>query len=343
MSPWSVLSIVAGVALLGFALLDLFGTVFMISGGAGPQSRRLADRAWRLALRLHDPGSDKSHSLLRAAGPAIVLLVVLVWVAEFTLAWTLVFVPDAFTSPADLSFEDRFTFAAQAVSGRGGNRPQVETADGAWEVVHWLSGLTGVTLVSLGLAYVLPVIASVAHKRSIAAMVHALGDSVDEMRAVAARAGGGSFELHLIALAPQISWSAERHRAYPVLHYFHSRDRHAALAPAIAKLVLLVEDGMPQCPAVDATVTVPLGRSVRNLLGALADMGLGDYAETAEGVDPETLERTRLDPDNDAAAGALPDVDVVRAYVGFDGWDWAEVEEGNRNTTARRPAGRPAA
>ena len=332
MSAGSVVSIVAGVALLAFALVDLFGTVFMISGGAGPQSRRLADRAWRLALKLHKPQSDRSHSLLRAAGPAIVLLVILVWVVEFTVAWTLIFVPDAFTSPAPAGLEDRFTFAAQAVSGRGGNRPAAETVDGAWEVVHWLAGLTGVTLVSLGLAYVLPVIASVAHKRSIAATVHALGDSVDEMRAVADKAGGGSFELHLIALAPQIAWSAERHRAYPVLHYFHSRDCHAALAPAVAKLVLLVQDGMPQCAAVDETVTAPLGRSIRNLLGALADMGLKDYAQTV-GVDPETVERVRLDPDRDAAPGPLPDVEVVRAYVQFDGWEWAEVEEGNRNTT----------
>ena len=331
LSSW--LSLVVGTSLVLTMLVDLFVTVFLISGGAGPVSGRLAERLWRGALRLHRTDSRRSHSLMRAAGPAIVFAVILLWVVQLTLGWALVFVPEAFAAEREVGFTGRLAFASSAVLGRGGNRPQLETDQG-WELLHSVAGLTGVTLVSLSLAYLLPIIGAVVHKRSIAATVTALGDTVDAMRTTAATAGGGSFELHLIALTPALSWSAERHRAYPVLHYFHSRDRHAALAPAAARLVLLLGHRMPQAEKVDATVVRPLGRALHNLMGALCEMGLADHARRSDGVDRTTIDATGLAPQDEGDRGPLPAVSLMRSYVRFDGWDWQDVADGDHGIEA---------
>jgi len=345
-----VLSVALGASIIAWAIMDLFGTVFMVGGGPAAQTRWVASSVWRLAIRMHDPSSRRSHSLLRAAGPLIVLLVLLIWMSELTLGWALVFVPDAFGSGADPSFGDRLVFAAKAMIGRGGNSDLVAPVEGGWEALRTIAGATGVTLVSVGLAYVLPVLGGVAHRRSVAATIYTLGADVEEMRRLAATRGGSSFELYLVALVPALSVVAESQRSYPVLHYFHSKDRHAALAPALAMLVEFLRDDQESLEGIDATVTEPLCRAIHNVLEALIRMGLQEYAEDVAGVDTSELHPVGIgklvgDPDNEGVAihesrdgveaevpgkTVLPSKEWLEAYAGFDGWNWEDVDPGTR-------------
>ena len=334
----------AGAALLLFALYDVFATVLIIGDGAGPQSRVVADRSWRLAIALHDPDSEGSHSRMRSVGPLIVLLVLTVWVLEFTLAWALVFVPEAFSNGGRAHFDDRLVFAAQTVLGRGGNSPALEVADGGWELLHSLAGLTGVVLVSVGLAYVLPILSSVAQKRSVAASINGIGSSVDEMRELAAAAGGelpaaDALGPHLVTMANQVTLVAERHRAYPVLHYFHSRDYHAAFAPALVKLALLVRDAPEADVRVHPGVSRLVEQSAMDVLEAVARMGLSRYARGRDDIDDDDLVELVIDPSR-ASAKDMPSPPLawMRAYVQFDGWGWEEIERGD--ATLRQTASR---
>ena len=329
MNALEVLSILGGTALLLFAVVDVFMTVFMIGGGAGPQSRFAADRLWRLALRLHDVDSPRSHSLMRAVGPLIVLLALLTWVLELVLGWALVFVPSTFAEPGEIGIDDRIVFAGKVVVGRSGNTPSLEVAWDGWEMVLSLAGASGVVIISVGLAYVLPILAAVAHKRSIAATIHTLGDTVDDMRALGQVSGGSSFELHLVALVSGIVLCAERHRSYPVLHYFHSHDGHSALAPAVAKIALLLRADREGLDKVDPTVAEPLLQAIRNLVSALSTMGLTRYAREMEDPDTDAMSPIDIAPSaRSARGGALP-IEWFEAYVRFDGWSWDEIVAGD--------------
>ena len=325
----ATVSIALGTALILFTLVDVFVTVFMLGGGAGLQSRFVADRTWRLALRLHDSRSRRSHSLLRAVGPFILMLVIAVWALELVLGWALVFTPAAFEqsreASASFSFYDRFLFATSTVTGRAGNSPELTITSDHWESVHALAGFTGVVIISVALAYVLPILASVAQSRSIAALINALGDSVEDMRSLGETRQGSSFELHLVGLAPAIMLVAEQHRAYPVLHYFHARERHAALAPALAKLVLLLRSDTDGMDKVDPTVIKPLERAVFNLLEALSTMGLRRYAHDMDGVDDDALDSIVVDPSSRSYSDERHSIEWLKAYVRFDGWVWEEV------------------
>lgn len=317
----SIGSVAAGIVVLVWVMRDVLHTVFTFGDGAGAQSGILASVVWRTALRLHDPDSERSHARLRSAGPLIVLLALALWVGQLTLSWALIFVPSAFEGSSSATFGDRFVFAGKTVIGRAGNSPELSVTSGTWEAVHGVAGLSGVTLVSIGLAYVLPILGGVADKRSVAAHINALGPSVGEIKETVGRAGGGQIELHLIALVTQVSETAERHRTYPVLHYFHSNDRHAALAPAIAKLVLLLEDGLDAAPAADATVFEPLNRAIRNLLEAVAKMGLYDYATR---IDSGELNDIGLHEGN-GGNEVLPNRAWIDTYVRFDGWNTSDI------------------
>lgn len=321
----SLLSIGAGVAIVSFAIVDVFMTVFMIGGGAGPQSALVADMQWRFALRFHKPESERSHFLLRAVGPLIVLAIVACWVIELCLGWALIFVPKAFEAPTDIEFSDRYVFAASAIIGRSANSPSLEVAGEGWEMLNSVAGTTGVIIVSVSLAYVLPVLAAVAHKRSIATTINTLGRSVDDMLKLSRTPGGSSFELYLVSLVAELSLCAERHRCYPVLHYFHSKDLHASLAPAVAKIVQLLQSDLSNTNSVDATVTTPLGHAISNLFEALGRMGLTDFVKRLDDKRLTHLEPIEMVSVSVSETEPTPSLDWAEAYVRFDGWNWEQA------------------
>lgn len=332
MSILTIISICLGVALLLFTWFDLFMTVFMIGGGAGPQSRLVADRSWRLALRLHSPGSDTSHSFMRAVGPTIVLLALATWVLELIIGWALIFGAEIFMEPWKVSIGDRLIFAGKSIVGRSGNSPALKVDQGMWEAIQSFAGLSGVVIVSVGLAYVLPILASVAHKRSIAATMHSLGDGVDDMVDLAKTGDGGSISDQLIAMIPGIALCAERHRSYPVLHYFHSQDPHAALAPAIAKIALLLKSDLSDVPTIDRTVSKPLAHAIHNLIDAFSGLGLKRYALQEDTIDKDKLGELNINPRTPPPDNRMPETEWLKAYVQFDGWDWDAIEKGSVNT-----------
>ncbi len=325
----SVLSIVAGALVLLTALADILLTVFGTSSGAGPLSGRLAKAMWRMALRVHRPGSRRSHSLLRAAGPIIVFTIILSWVAALIVAWALFFVPGAFAEPGAVGLWDRLVFASKAILGRGGNSPALAASTTLWEVVRGFSGLSGVTMVTLALAYILPIRSAVVQKRTLALTISTLGKTERAMTRLKARAPeGGSVELHLIALVPMVALCVENHRAYPILHYFHSRDRRTSLALAVASLGLFLEQDHDDAPAIDRSVTEPLARALTSLFKELMALGLRERVDSAE----EAVEQDR---------SALPSEAALRAYVEYDGWVWdrpSRTENGSAEQASRRAA-----
>lgn len=342
----SAASIIIGVSIVVWTSFDVFRTVFVIGGGAGFQSGRFSRWVWRGALRVHRPASASSHSLLRAVGPGIVLLLLGIWLAQLILGWALVFIPQAFQIPESAGFSDRLVFAGQSVLGRNGNSPSLAVIDGHWEWIRSIAGATGVFLVSVGLAYVLPILSGVSQKRSVAAMIHMLGEDASRLRRLAATPGGSSFELHLVALAQAISISAENHRSYPVLHYFHSKDRYGSLSHAIAVLAEFLQQDLDGLDKVDDTVTEPLCRAIHNLLEALERLGLREYADINARIDTvrlhpvgvnRLLELSRTGESNESDAmheasrtvlgeTPLPANAWFKSYLMFDGWPWDDVD-----------------
>jgi len=264
---------------------------------------------------------------MRAVGPGIVLLALATWVFEIVLAWTLIFQPSVFKEPDGVSFSDRFVFAGKSIIGRSGNTPALEVDGAWWEMIQGFAGLTGVVVISVGLAYVLPILAAVAQKRSVASSLHAIGDSVNSMYECGTTDKGKAYHEHLLAMVPQIALSAERHRSYPVLHYFHSSDPHAALAPAVAKVGLLFHADLSELPELTDTVTEPVAHSIHNLLEALGGMGLRRYAREADTIDRDKLNELDIDPRVPPPATRLPNIEWLKAYVQFDGWEWDTIKD----------------
>ena len=77
---------------------------------------------------------------------------------------------------------------------------------------------------------------------------------------------------------------------------------------------------------VNATVLIPLARAMHDLLGAMQQMGLDNFAMEHPDFDREELGRVGIEPMS-ASIKDMPSTDWLRAYVAFDGWSWDIIEK----------------
>jgi hypothetical protein len=186
-------------------------------------------------------------------GEAIALLVLGMWLVLLWLGWSIIFAsdPDAVLladtdDPAGLV--DRVYFAGFSLFTLGVG--DVHGGSGWWRLSADLAALNGLFLVTVAVSYVLSVTSAVADRRGTAAIVSGLG--LTGRQIVLGTWDGqrlSGLEAQLAQLAPQLARIAEQHLAKPVLHFFHSAERHTALEPSIVALhdaLLLLEYGIAE-------------------------------------------------------------------------------------------------
>jgi len=84
--------------------------------------------------------------------------------------------------------------------------------------------------------------------------------------------------------------------------------------------VLLVEDGVPEVDSIDDTLLVPLNRSIHDLMGALCNLGLEDFAARNRHLGTGSPSEVGIEPLAESTVGPPPTA-WMKAYVAFDGWD----------------------
>lgn len=338
---WTSVPSLVGLGLVGLVVLDVTVTVLSVSSGPGPVTRRVSSGAWRAFRGLHAESRQRwpalrVHWLLRIAGPLIVLLVLLTWIVLMILGWGLVFGQEGSLLADGEALEPAFGrihYAAALVLGRG---TDFNPGGGVWRFAEQVASLTGVGFIGVSVAYVLPVINAVVHRRSVAASVATLGGNPNE---ILLRAWDGEdlgdLDLHLIALTPDIALLAQHHLAYPVITYFHSGDRVASLAPAIVVLdeaLTLLSEVVEEDVGCGRMAVLPCRAAITNFLASLAHMGVrspGDHVLPRPPLDPLRWSGIPMRPadDVDAAYDDLADRrGRLAAFLRHDAADPAEIQ-----------------
>lgn len=328
-----VLIPILGIVLVVVTLYDLAATVIGTGRGAGPLTGPVARRIWAVLLGIHK--RTPHPVMLRRGGPSILVTLFVIWVTLLVLGWSMVFGAQtavyAFDSDEPLSFVGKLYYAAAIVLGRGSTagRP----ADDFWQALEEIAGATGILLLTLSIAYFIPVVQAVVRKREVALYITSLGETPEKILNNAWNGRDlGDLHLHIVALTPMIAGIAQRHLAYPIVHYFHSSELDTAIAPAVVALdevltmnarVVDEEHRMPE------SATLPLRRAITNLLETLDTTFI---AAVDDGVELERMERLREsglpvvdklpeDPTEEAAARRR----LLRGYLEHDGWQTSDV------------------
>lgn len=325
------LLIIVGVAVIGVVMWDVVVTALAVTTSAGPLTGRLTHALWAAGLRV---GGDR---VLQTLGVGLALLTIMVWLFLLWAAWTVIFAADPSAvvvtgtgEPAGLW--DRAYFAGYTLFtlGNGDLRP----AGAPWQLATVLAVLNGLGVASLGITYLVPVTSAASDRRRLAATISGLGDRPDDLLT---RAWNGSdFELlpeHLVRLTPDIDLLAQRHLTYPVLHFFHSRETHAAAAVAVARMdeaVTLLRAGVDEGVRVPASALEPLHTSLTRFLDTLRSAFIGPTAEEPPLPSLDGLRRRGIPTVDDGTfarrLGALRERRAaLLGLVLHDGRDWADV------------------
>lgn len=325
-----------GLALVALTLHDMLATTVAVSLGSGPISHRLAQQVWRGFLALYR--RRDSHRLLAWGGPTTLLVIVLTWLLLLLAGWSLVLswpgaLATAETVPGPTAL-DRVSLAASLVVGRGD--PAVAPSGQLWTLVTEVAGLSGLVLLSLAIAYVLPVVNAVVHTRRVASSISALGHTPE---ALLERAWNGRdfgvLRLHLIPLVAMISQVAEQHLAYPVVHYFHSVERHTALGPSIAVLddALTVLDACKEGERMEPSTVVPLRAAITEFLDTLEQAFITPADDVGPVPDADGLVERGLPLTTQGCEAAFARVAgrrrLLRALLEHDGWSREQLSRGS--------------
>ena len=317
------------------SIVDQLTTVVNAEGTGGPLSSRVVDRLWRAALAVHHRRA--SHRLLRAVGVTMVPVTLLCWVATLWSGWFLIFsaAPEAVVeagSDTPAGGWARLYYAGDTIFtlGSGDLRP-----DGAfWRVLSTVAVLVGLSLVTLGLTYLVPVVQAVSGKRKTAAVISALGGTPELLleRAWTGQDYSG-LDAHLVPLTVDLAGVRQSYFAYPTLHYFHSLDAHDAFAPRLAALdeaLTILASAVPPALAPRATAIEPARHIIRSLLEMLD----GAFIDAADDAPPllelaELAERGLTFIDLADVAEALEGHSLrrrlLRGFVEHDGWAWPQA------------------
>jgi hypothetical protein len=269
----------------------------------------------------------------------IMLEVIAAWVLLLWSGWTLVFVgagdglADTTTgAPADLADAAYFAGYTLTTLGQGDFRP----VGAPWQVLTVLAAMSGLFVLTFSITYIVPVLQAAVHRRRVATWIAGLGLSAE---ALLENTWGeddcSALRAHFQALTPEIALLSQRHRTYPVLHYFHGEGRREAFAPNLAVLdeaLTLIEIGMGYT-CVGRGTALPLRTAVAEVLGSLEGRPVLPDAPPP----PPDLDRLRRKGypagcADDAFADRLAEEDLAErralllGLVRYEGWKWEDIQ-----------------
>lgn len=322
-----------GVALLLGVGVDVLSTTLTIGTHAGPFTRRVLGWAWRAMLRLHR--RDTGSGLLSTGGVVLLVVSVLVWLAMIWVGWTLVFlgghaavVSSSTGRPAGVV--DTFYYVGVTLSTLGVG--DFVAGGAGWRLVTTLAAFSGLVLVTLAITYLLAVVSAVVARRSLAVRIAGLGDTAAGIvtEGWAGERFSDAFVQQLAGLTEQIAATAERHLAYPVVHFFHSAEAESAAPLAVARLddaLLLLQVAVADRARPDPSAIRPLRRAVDRYLAAAAGTAGPGRSEVPPVPDVEPLRAAGIplrptDEFEDRVAEESDRRSRLAELVRSDGWSW---------------------
>ena len=228
-----ILVALSGLLLILFTLFDALMTILSQQGG-GPGTSFVTQKIWRLLLALHR--RSPVHRLLSICGPALMVLVVVLWYAMLYLGWFLLFnsvsgsVVNDTTTVAASDLQTLY-FTGVTISGLGYGD---FTARGfPWTLYATLAVSTGTLLTSLGLSYIIAVVPVALEKRQIALKLNALAAKPDELvRQLDSKENVDYVWQYLFSIQLDGTDFSSKYGAYPVVTYFHASQANSVFSLA---------------------------------------------------------------------------------------------------------------
>jgi hypothetical protein len=329
-----------GVILLLVTTADLIKTSLSVRG-AGFITKRLSKSIWSLLLSINKKMGRRK--VLESGGAVILVSILINWLLLIWISASLLFIsqPDSLmnvetNSPTTVVNKIFYTGYTLSTLGLG----DIEPEGNFWDILTSVLSFTGLILISIAITYLIPVVSAEITKRRISVTINTIGGSVEEM--LLNYWNGKDFkelEQPFIPLIDSIILHAQNHKAYSVLHFFHSSDKKEAFVLNITNLdetltVLLHSIPSEQRPSYN--VLIRLRKAISSYLITLPATFITPGKKTPPIPLLFALEKKGIK----TISGSIVDIEyeklrtrrrLLLSLIKDDGWEWTDLSCGSYN------------
>tara|TARA_R110000868_G_scaffold408400_1_gene691518 strand:- start:566 stop:1639 length:1074 start_codon:yes stop_codon:yes gene_type:complete len=329
-----------GVILLLITATDLINT--SLSGrGAGFISKRLSKSIWSTLLKINKKTGRKK--VLELGGAVILVSILINWLLLIWISASLLFIsyPDSLMNVetnTSTTVVNKIFYTGYTLSTLG--LGDMEPEGNFWDMLTAVLSFTGLILISIAITYLIPVVSAEIMKRKISVYINTLGGSVEEI--LLNYWNGKDFkelEQPFISLIDSIILHAQNHKAYSVLHFFHSSDKKEAFVLNLTNLdeiltVLLYNISAEQRPTYN--VLIRLRKAISCYLVTLPETFIIPGKQTPPILNLENLENKGIK----LISGEMVDLEykklrtrrqLLLSLIKDDGWEWTDLNTGSYN------------
>ena len=329
-----------GAILLVVTATDLINTSLSVNG-AGFITKRLSKFIWHVLLVINKKSGRKK--ILEIGGAVILISILINWLLLIWISASLLFIsqPNSLmnvetNSPTTVINKIFYPGYTLSTLGLG----DIEPEGNFWDILTAIISFTGLILISIAITYLIPVVSAEITKRKISIYINTLGGSVEEM--LLNYWNGKDFkelEQPFIPLIDFIITNAQNHKAYSVLHFFHSSDRKEAFVLNLTNLdevltVLLHNIPAEQRPSLN--VLNRLRKAISSYLITLPASFIDPGKQTPPIIILTALENKGIK----IISGETVDLEykklktrrrLLLSLIKDDGWEWLDLNCGGYN------------
>lgn len=233
----NIFLLLLGILIQIVVIIDIFKTILYING-AGYLSHFASKTIWKLFFWASK--ENGRSPLLNLCGPIILVFFLFMWISLIWLGVSLMFIADPDSILQGMTGEPatvvgKIYYVGYILTSLGNG--DYSAAHGTWQIVSNLMGIHSMIFISLGIAYLIPILQAVIDKRTLSVQIAMLGSNPIEIIKNGYNGKNFSALYHRFeTLETLLIKHGERHLAYPILHYFHANDMTYALPLNLAAL-----------------------------------------------------------------------------------------------------------
>lgn len=221
--------LILGLFLIIAGIMDFIWTTLWVDGAAGPITNRSSTWLWRFLKKI----SIGKPKLLSLSGPIILSFTLLTWIVLLWIGWTFVFAGNANSLINSQTFEpitwiERIYYVGYLIFTLGNG--DISPLTGFSQIATVAATGTGMLFITLGVTYLLSILGAVTQKRALAESIYGIGKTSEDL--VISSWNSQDFhdiDLLLNSFSAELSAITAQHKAYPVLHYYYSKEINESL------------------------------------------------------------------------------------------------------------------
>jgi hypothetical protein len=329
-----------GIIVLLVTAADLINTSLSVRG-AGFITKRLSKSIWSVLLTINKKMGRRK--VLEIGGAVILVSILINWLLLIWISASLLFIsqPDSLmnvetNSPTTVVNKIFYTGYTLSTLGLG----DIEPEGNFWDILTAILSFTGLILISIAITYLIPVVSAEITKRKISVTINTIGGSVEEM--LLNYWDGKDFkelERPFFPLIDSIILHAQNHKAYSVLHFFHSSDKREAFVLNIAnldELLTVLLHNIPEEQRPTYNVLIRLRKAISSYLITLP----ATYITPGKKTPPILLLTALENKGIKIISGEMVDLEyeklrtrrrLLLSLIKDDGWEWTDLNCGSYN------------